>query len=171
MDTQEQEWVSGFEGMNEEEILTTPLPPNLSDEACFRFRSLQQEMGARARDSEQLELLKKAERQVALAGKLQPELAEPSESGPNPAMVQPAQPPIPFAIPEGRTDALLDRQIASCAGIIEHLAHYIARYDLAAETCNKFMDRISVMMKSSAEAALAVGRLRGMAPEGRARRW
>ena len=169
MDTQEQEWVNGFKGMGEEEILTTPLPPDLSDEACFRFRSLQQEAGARARDSEQLQLLKKAERQVAVAARLQPEVAEPSR--PSPAVVQPAQPPIPFAIPEGRTDVLLDRQIASCAGIIEHLAHYIARYDSAAETCNKFMDRISVMMKSSADAALAVGRLRGMAPEGRARRW
>src|SRR5436305_90536 len=98
--------------------------------ACFRFRSLQQEAGARARNSAELELLKRAERQVALAAR-QPDLVEPSESGPNPAVVEPEQPAISFAIPEGRTDVLLDRQIASCAGIIEHLAHYIARYDSA----------------------------------------
>jgi len=38
------------------------------------------------------------------------------------------------------------------------------------ETCNKFMDRIGLLMKSSSEAALAAGRLRGMAAEGRPRR-
>ena len=171
MNTQEQEWVNGFEGMDEEEILTTPLPPNLSDEACFRFRSLQQEAGARARDSEELELMEKTQRQVAIAAGLQPGRAGASEPPPGLTVVRPQQPAIPFAIPEGKTDALLERQIASCAGIIEHLAHYIARYDSAVETCNQFMDRISTMMRSSAEAGLAVGRLRGMAPEGRGRRW
>jgi hypothetical protein len=78
--------------------------------------------------------------------------------------------PLPFAIPSGKTDALLDRQIASCAGIIEHLAHYIGRYPTAVETCTKFMDRIGLLMNASAEAAIASGRLRGMAPEGRRRR-
>lgn len=173
MNTQEEEWVSGFQGKAEAEILTAPLPEGISDEDAFRFRALQELAGAEARRSKEdaaeaarvsreQALLQQAARSLAVAQALQPEAED--------TVAVPAQPQIPFAIPEGKTDALLEKQIASCAGIIEHLAHYIARYDSAVETCNQFMDRISVMMRSSAEAALAVGRLRGMAPEGR-RRW
>jgi len=169
MNAQEQEWVSGFEGKTEAEILTARLPEGISDEESFRFRDLQEEAGRKAREQA---LLQQAVKDLAGAERLQPrggageETFEFGESGAS-CLALPGDSRIPFAIPEGKTDALLDRQIASCAGIIEHLARYIGRYDTAAEICNQFMDRISTMMKSSTEAALAVGRLRGMAPEGR----
>jgi hypothetical protein len=73
--------------------------------------------------------------------------------------------PIPFVIPDGTADALLEKQIASCAGLIQHIAHYIARYDSAIDTCNNFMDRISALMRSSAEVGKVVGRLRGLEPK------
>lgn len=174
MNTQEEEWVSSFKGKNEAEILTIRLPDGISDEEAFRFRDLQQEAARAERKSreeaaeaarlaKEQSLLQQAARALALTEPLQPETEG--------MLAPPARPPIPFAIPDGKTDTLLDRQIASCAGIIEHLAHYIGRYDSAVETCNQFMDRISVMMRSSADAALAVGRLRGMAPEAGRRRW
>jgi len=172
MNMQEQEWVSGFQGKTEADILTTPLPQGISDEEAFRFRALQQEQAETvrmsgeaaaeaARVAKEQALLQEAARALALT--------EPPQPEPGEIVALPAQPPIPFAIPDGKTDVLLEKQIASCAGIIEHLAHYIARYDSAVETCNQFMDRISVMMRSSAEAGLAVGRLRGMVPKGRRR--
>jgi len=72
---------------------------------------------------------------------------------------------IPLVIPNGNTDVLLDKQIAACAGLIEHMTHYIARTDSAIDACTNFMDRICSMMKSSAEVAKVVGRLRGLEPE------
>ena len=39
MDTQEQEWVNGFEGKTEAEILTAKLPPGISDEEAFGYRA------------------------------------------------------------------------------------------------------------------------------------
>jgi hypothetical protein len=173
MNTQEQEWVNGFEGKTEAEILTAKLPPGISDEEAFGYRALQEEAGRKSREQA---LLREALQEVSRAAALQPYnptakgLVAETEPEAGALAVHP-EARIPFAIPEGKTDVLLEKQIASCAGIIEHLAHYIARYDSAVETCNEFMDRISVMMRSSAEAALVVGRLRGMAPEGRARRW
>jgi hypothetical protein len=56
---------------------------------------------------------------------------------------------------------LLERQIASCAGLIEHIAHYIARHDSAIDACGNFMERMASLMNSSANAAKMVGRLRG----------
>ena len=64
-------------------------------------------------------------------------------------------------MPEGSTDVLLERQIATCVGIIDHLAHYVARNDTDPYNCNNFMDRIVSMMNSSANVAKMVGRLRG----------
>lgn len=174
MDMDEEEWMQDFEGMTEEEILAAPLPSRLSDEQCFRFRALQEKAAKAARESAEQAELHRALAEVTATTKLQPQpeagdanCAPPDAGG----RLVLRDPPLPFAIPEGKTDVLLDKQIASCAGIIEHLAHYIARYDSATETCNKFMDRIGSMMRSSAEAAIAVGYLRGMAPEGRRRRW
>lgn len=176
MNTQEEEWVGSFEGKDEQGIFDLPLPEGLSDEDCFRFRSLQQEAMAAARESAQRTrenaVLQRAEVELAAAGQLQVQTVA-EDCGRQPEggrQIVPPAPLLPFAIPYGSTDKLLDKQIASCAGIIEHLAHYIGRYDSAVETCNQFMDRISLMMRSSAEAAIAVGRLRGMAPEGRRRR-
>jgi hypothetical protein len=67
----------------------------------------------------------------------------------------------PLTIPAGPLDVLLERQIALCGGIIDHLAHYVARYDTDPYNCNNFMDRIVSMMNSSANAAKVAGRLRG----------
>jgi hypothetical protein len=174
MNRHEEEWAKAFQGQDERGILAVPLPPNLSDAQCFRFRSLQDEAARKARSSKAL--LQKAMAEVSVAARLNPisETAparELAEAEPVPSrQVAPAEPRIPLKIPNAKTDVLLDKQIASCAGIIEHLAHYIGRYDTAVETCTKFMDRIGLLMKSSSEAALAAGRLRGMAPEGRPRR-
>ena len=40
MNRDEEEWAKAFEGQDESGILVVPLPPNLSDAQCFRFRSL-----------------------------------------------------------------------------------------------------------------------------------
>jgi len=176
MNRHEEEWAKAFEGQDERRILAVRLPPNLSDAQCFRFRSLQEEAARKARSSKEQALLRKALDEVGVAARLNPiaetaPASELAEAEPIPSrQMAPAEPRIPFRIPDARTDVLLDKQIASCAGIIEHLAHYIGRYDTAVETCNKFMDRIGLLMRSSSEAALAAGRLRGMAPEGRPRR-
>jgi hypothetical protein len=176
MNRHEEEWAKAFEGQDESGILAVPLPPNLSDAQCFRFRSLQEEAAGKARSSKEQAHLQEAMAEVSVAARLNPiaETAparELAEAEPIPSrQVAPAEPRLPFKIPNARTDVLLDKQIASCAGIIEHLAHYIGRYDTTVETCTKFMDRIGLLMKSSSEAALAAGRLRGMAPEGRPRR-
>jgi hypothetical protein len=176
MNRDEEEWAKAFEGQDERGILAVRLPPNLSDAQCFRFRSLQEEAAREARRAKEQALLQKALAEVGAAARLNPiadtaPASELAEVQPLPSReAAPAEPRIPFRIPDGRTDVLLDKQIASCAGIIEHLAHYIGRYDSAVETCNKFMDRIGLMMRASAEAAIAAGRLRGMAPEGRSRR-
>ena len=175
MNRHEQEWAKAFEGKDASGIWGVALPPNLSNAQCDRFRSLQAEAARKARSSEGHALLQNAPDEVGVAARLNPiaettpacELAEaePVPSG----QIASAEPRIPLTIPTGKTDVLLDQQIASCAGIIEHLAHYIGRYDTAVDTCTKFMDRITGMMRSSAEAAIAVARLRGMAPEGRPR--
>jgi hypothetical protein len=176
MNRHEEEWAKAFEGKDASEIWGVALPPNLSNAQCDRFRSLQAEAARKARSSKGHALLQKAVAEVGVAARPNPiaettpayELAE-AEPVPG-RQVAPAEPRIPLKIPNARTDVLLDKQIASCAGIIEHLAHYIGRYDTAVETCTKFMERIGLLMKSSSEAALAAGRLRGMAPEGRPRR-
>jgi hypothetical protein len=72
---------------------------------------------------------------------------------------------IPLIIPMGRCEELLERQLASGAGLIEHLVQYIARYDSDLHSCLQFADRICSVMKSSAGVAKAVGRLRGLAPD------
>ena len=150
-----QEWTQSFQGLEEAGILTVRLPADIPDEQAFRFRSLQEEAARAARRKKGEALLQPATPASSGEDALSPEAEA--------LRTIPPQPPLLFAIPQGKTDALLDRQIASCAGIIEHLAHYIGRYDSAVETCNQFMDRISSMMRSSAEVALAAGRLRGLA--------
>ncbi|HEY4114131.1 MAG TPA: hypothetical protein VGM17_08730 [Rhizomicrobium sp.] len=72
---------------------------------------------------------------------------------------------IPFVIPQGPSEEMLERQLASCAGLIDHLAQYIGRYDSDVQACLNFADRIASLMKSSAGVAKVVGRLRGLAPD------
>jgi hypothetical protein len=77
-------------------------------------------------------------------------------------VTEPAPPPLPpLVIPEANTDILLDRQVASCAGLIEHIAHYIARHDGPLEVHGNFMERMAGLMNASANVAKMVGRLRG----------
>jgi hypothetical protein len=88
-----------------------------------------------------------------------PSLPEREESRAN---TTPSLPPL--VIPEASTDVLLERQIASCAGLIEHIAHYIARNDSAISVSSNFMERIASLMNSSATAAKMVSRYRGIKP-------
>jgi hypothetical protein len=94
--------------------------------------------------------------------------APPADADLEPIDSPPAAPvvdPIPLIIPMGRCEELLERQLASGAGLVEHLVQYIARYDSEVSACLQFADRICSVMKSSAGLAKAVGRLRGLGPE------
>ena len=59
---------------------------------------------------------------------------------------------------------LLERQVAACVGIIDHLAHYVGRNDTETYSCNNFMERIASLMNSSATVAKMVSRYRGIKP-------
>jgi len=69
----------------------------------------------------------------------------------------------PMVIPKGSSDELLERQIATASGLIEHLAYYVARADTDPGVCMGFVARMAALMKSSAENGAVVGKLRGLA--------
>jgi hypothetical protein len=75
MTEQEQEWVKGFEGLDDKRILAMRLPPNISSEDAFRFRDLQEEAAKAARQSREQALLQRALQEVTVAARLQPDLA------------------------------------------------------------------------------------------------
>jgi hypothetical protein len=75
----------------------------------------------------------------------------------------PPSPPLPpLTIPAASTGVLLERQIASCVGIIEYVAQYVGRNDTATDACANFMARIASLMNSSASVAKMVARYRGL---------
>ncbi|HEX3944145.1 MAG TPA: hypothetical protein VHW69_08660 [Rhizomicrobium sp.] len=171
-------WAQAFVGKGEREVWAVPMPEGLSTHDKNRFLDVKQNAAFAAR--------RRAERQAleALAAEAaktrgyggEEDDAEdtddteavsnllPSPAGEPERSAKDSTPlsQIPLVIPNGSTDVLL---IAACAGLIEHMTHYIARTDSAIDACTNFMDRICSMMKSSAEVAKVVGRLRGLEPE------
>jgi len=170
-------WAQAFVGKSEREIWAVPMPEGLSTADKNRFQDAKQNAAFAARRRAERQALQALAVEVAKTrgfdGKNDADDTEPVSSvlpsptgGPEPSpkdSTPPAQ--IPLVIPNGNTDVLLDKQIAACAGLIEHMTHYIARTDSAIDACTNFMDRICSMMKSSAEVAKVVGRLRGLEPE------
>lgn len=169
------EWVALFQGKTAAEITETRMPASLSDEEAFRFREYQidraDEEAAREDGKPyvprvplaQLYAAKPAREKSSPYGDTADALDHGYgfETGCETSQATAADPLPPLVVPNGSTDVLLDRQIALCGGIIEHLAHYVTRYDTDPHNCNNFMDRIVSMMNSSANVAKMVGRLRG----------
>jgi hypothetical protein len=149
------EWAHLFEGKTRTEILKTPQPPGLSPMDSTRF-----ERAVYAATSASLAAELKADKERRALEKLASLAAEPAAAAAEP-MTAPAPSLPPLVIPQASTDVLLERQIASCAGLIEHIAHYIARHDSAIDACGNFMERMASLMNSSANVAKMVGRLRG----------
>jgi hypothetical protein len=149
------EWAHLFEGKTRTEILKTPQPPDLSSLDSTRF-----ERAVYAAASASLAAELKADKERRALEELASLAAQPAAAATEPVRA-PAPPLPPLVIPEASTDVLLERQIASCAGLIEHIAHYIARHDSAIDACGNFMERMASLMNSSANAAKMVGRLRG----------
>lgn len=145
------EWAQLFEGKTHDEILATAQPDGLSPEDQARFERALYAASDAALAAE-LQAGRRAREELAhLATQIA--AAEP---------VTEAAPPFPpLVIPKASTDVLLERQIASCAGLIERMAHYIACDDRPPEARWNFMERIASLMNSSANAAKMVGRLRG----------
>ncbi len=61
----------------------------------------------------------------------------------------------------------LERQLASCAVLIETMSDWVMRNDSENQHCFQYMKRISSMLVSSAAAAQTAGRLRGLVWETR----
>ena len=143
------EWAAMFKDKTGDELIALKPPPGLSEDDEVRFRiatgyaALQRK--ANGLDREEAPPPQKTR----------------DEEIPPVSERRPKNPLPPLTIPEGSTDVLLDRQIATCVGLIDHLAHYVARYDTDHYNCNNFMERIVSMMNSSANVAKMVGRLRG----------
>jgi len=78
----------------------------------------------------------------------------------NPA-AKPDEPPATALCSPEDTARILERQLASCATLIEALTAYVMRDDSTVESCYGFLDRISALLESSASAGKVVGRLRG----------
>jgi hypothetical protein len=75
-------------------------------------------------------------------------------------------PPQPgLIIPEGSVADLLERQVGICAALIGNIAEFVAGNEALPDVCFPFMDRISAMLTSSANAARVVGQLRGIATQ------
>ncbi|MFL6690018.1 MAG: hypothetical protein ACJ8IR_07530 [Alphaproteobacteria bacterium] len=171
---QEKEWALFFRGKSAEAISALDPPHGLSEQEQLRFIDLQANAGEKARRAAERELQWKREEEARKIRKDDDNLVDlnlaAARANPfiNPdikLLPPPAEPALPFTIPEGSADVLLEKQIGSCAGLIEHVARYIARNDSAIDACTNFMERIGSMMKSSAEVAKVVGRFRGLEAE------
>jgi hypothetical protein len=169
---QEKEWALFFRGRSAEAISALAPPDGLSEQEQLRFIDLQANAAEKARRAAERELQWKREDEARKIRKddfadlnLAAARANPFINPDIKLLPPPAEPAIPFAIPEGSADVLLEKQIGSCAGLIEHVARYIARNDSAIDACTNFMERIGSLMKSSAEVAKVVGRFRGLEAE------
>jgi hypothetical protein len=174
-------WAQAFVGKSEREVWAVPMPEGLSTHDKNRFLDAKQNAAFAARGRAERQALEALAAEAAktrgygddeedeedtddtkaASNALPSPTGEPERS----ARDLTPLPQISLVIPNGSTDVLLDKQIAACAGLIEHMTHYIARTDSAIDACTNFMDRICSMMKSSAEVAKVVGRLRGLEPE------
>jgi hypothetical protein len=83
------------------------------------------------------------------------------------AKLEVVPPQTGLIIPDGNVADLLERQIGTCAALIGKVAEHIADRNSDAIENYTFMDRISEMVTSSANAARIVGQLRGIATETR----
>jgi hypothetical protein len=149
------EWAQLFEGKTCGQIMALSTPPEITPAENARF---ERALTAAANAANLVDI----EARKAL-------LRAPEETPshlivhPPHCDVEPAPSP-PLVIPEASTDVLLERQIASCAGLIEHIIHRIARRESPLEAEANFMDRMASLMNSSATLARAVGRYRGLKP-------
>lgn len=57
-------------------------------------------------------------------------------------------------------DVLLEKQIASCSGVIGQIVDYIARAGLNAEVCANFVGRIPSLMTASAAVGRVISQVR-----------
>jgi hypothetical protein len=149
------EWAHLFDGKTHEEILKIPQPPSLSPMDRTRFERAVYAAAAAVTAAEL-----KADKERRALEELARRAAEPVAEATAP-VTPPAPPFPPLVIPAAGTDVLLERQIASCAGLIEHIVHYVACDDRPVEARWNFMERMASLMNSSANAAKMVGRLRG----------
>ena len=148
------EWAEMFRGKTYDELLRLDPPNGLDEEAKDRFWEAWGNAAEAAEQKQQLPFANQAAAEnadSACSNSTRGEQEQPARGTPLP----------PLSIPAGPLDVQLERQIALCGGIIEHLAYYVARCDTEPYNCNQFMDRIVSMMDSSANAAKVAGRLRG----------
>lgn len=61
---------------------------------------------------------------------------------------------------EESMDVLLEKQIASCSGVIGQIVDYVARAGLNADVCANFVGRIPSLMTASAAVGRVVSQLR-----------
>lgn len=151
------EWAEMFKGKTYDELLKLESPDGLEEDEEDRFWEAWGN-AAEAAEQEQQQVRLEDEKAASEAARSTSTTEVPEEDREKPARGTPLP---PLTIPAGPLDVQLQRQIALCGGIIEHLAHYVTRYDTEPYNCNNFMDRIVSMMNSSANAAKIAGRLRG----------
>ncbi|MBV8977527.1 MAG: hypothetical protein JOZ13_09120 [Alphaproteobacteria bacterium] len=70
-----------------------------------------------------------------------------------------------LATPQGNVADLLEQQIGTCTALIGNIAELVANPETSMEASYPFVDRISMLLSSSASAARVVGQLRGIATE------
>jgi hypothetical protein len=144
-----------FENKTESE-LAAMVPPDLvsTDEGIAIWHRL--------RDAAIAALREKAERKAEWS---EPNL-EPVAVSEAPAARGEILAPQPvLTIPDGDVADLLERQIGACAALIGNIAEFVAGNEALPDICFPFMDRISAMVTSSANAARVVGQLRGIATQ------
>jgi len=164
------QWAHLFEGKDSKDILEVPPPTDMSQRIAFRFA---QTDAYRAFERAEAEKLSAERRRMVGLIASRAGLGNEGEGETAAAVAKPIDAPsarmfpreVPLVIPQGKSDELLERQIASCAGIIDHLARYIARSDTDPQVCANFIDRIASLMNSSAGVGTTIGRLRGLGPE------
>lgn len=139
-------WAHLFEGKDLDEIEAVDPPAGLSGAELLAFGFAQSQayrMREQANEKAEHERLSAERGKIAAlitarAGQTEHSAAETAGAFAERVENEPKRTranPIPFVIPQGKSDELLERQIASCAGIIDHLAHYIARSDTDPQVC------------------------------------
>ena len=120
-----------FRGKSAEAIWALDPPDGLSEQEQVRFIDLQANAVEKARRASEREVRWKLEDEARKIHKDDDDFVDLNLAAAGPSSLinpdikllpPPAEPAIPFAIPEGSADVLLEKQIGSCAGLIEHVA-------------------------------------------------
>jgi hypothetical protein len=160
---QERKWAQAFEGKSEQAIWALKAPNDLSEEDEARFHELREAAALATRHRTEREILQELEDS---GRKIRGNEEDFGGTIAGPASTTSQKKPLPpLVIPVGPLDTLLEKQIASCSGLIEQIAYYIAHDTTLPNDCINFMERIASLMTSSAGVAQVVGRLRGLEPE------